>query len=193
MNELAKNLVLRRCPSARVPQSSGALSWPRKHETREDHMAHTLSRILAPTDFSTASDEALAYGKMLGDRLDASLLVLHVIEQPEIAGTWGAESYTAELPRIREAATRAAEDRLSRLSRAHRDVSRCQPRSWTVVPRERLWGRASTACRSHRHGHSWPERHGPFAIGKRHRESPPHGALPGAGRESESSDDRAAR
>jgi nucleotide-binding universal stress UspA family protein len=78
-------------------------------------MAHTLSRILVPTDFSTASDEALAYGKMLVDRLEASLLVLHVIEQPEIAGTWGAESYIAELPRIREAATRAAEDRLKQI------------------------------------------------------------------------------
>jgi nucleotide-binding universal stress UspA family protein len=81
-------------------------------------MTHTLSRILIPTDFSAASDEALAYSMMLGDRLGASLHVLHVIEEPEIAGTWGAESYIAELPRIREAAQKAAEERLGRLAGA---------------------------------------------------------------------------
>jgi nucleotide-binding universal stress UspA family protein len=78
-------------------------------------MTHALSRILIPTDFSAASDEALQYGKMLGERLGASLHVLHVIEEPEMAGAWGSESYIAELPRMREAAQRAAEERLSHI------------------------------------------------------------------------------
>jgi nucleotide-binding universal stress UspA family protein len=78
-------------------------------------VTHTLSRILVPTDFSSASDEALEYGKMLAARVGASLHVLHVIEEPEIAGAWGSEIYVAELPRIREAAQRAAEERLNQI------------------------------------------------------------------------------
>jgi nucleotide-binding universal stress UspA family protein len=79
-------------------------------------MTHVPSRILVPTDFSPASDEALEYAKTLGARLGASLHVFHVIEEPEVAGIWGAEVYAAELPRIREAAQRAAEDRLGQIA-----------------------------------------------------------------------------
>jgi nucleotide-binding universal stress UspA family protein len=78
-------------------------------------MRHALERILVPTDFSAASDEALEYGKMIGVRFGASLHVLHVIEEPDIAGAWGSEAYVGELPRIREAAQRAAEERLKQI------------------------------------------------------------------------------
>lgn len=87
-----------------------------------------LSRILVPTDFSDASDAALAYGKMLAERFGASLHVVHVIEQPVIAG--GLDIYATELPRILEAAQREAETRLSRLLT---DTERDQFRASTEV------------------------------------------------------------
>ena len=39
-------------------------------------------RILVPTDFSAQAEAALNYGKMLAETCGASLLVLHVIEDP---------------------------------------------------------------------------------------------------------------
>ena len=67
-------------------------------------MKPTLSRILLPTDFSPSSDAALEYATMLGERLGASVHVLHVIEGPDVAGGWGSEVFISELPRLREAA-----------------------------------------------------------------------------------------
>jgi nucleotide-binding universal stress UspA family protein len=70
---------------------------------------------MVPTDFSTSSDAAVEYAKMLAERLGASVHVLHVIEEPDAAGAWGSEVYISELPRIHEAAQREAETRLNEI------------------------------------------------------------------------------
>ena len=51
-------------------------------------MTPTFSHILVPTDFSSGSRLALDYALQLARRLDASVHVLHVTEDPAIAGMW---------------------------------------------------------------------------------------------------------
>jgi len=41
-----------------------------------------LKRILVPTDFSEASSAAIQYGQAFAEAFDASLCVLHVMEDP---------------------------------------------------------------------------------------------------------------
>jgi universal stress protein A len=53
----------------------------------------TIRTMLVPTDFSPASEQALAYARHLADRLGASLHLLHVIENPFAPGAF-MELYT---------------------------------------------------------------------------------------------------
>jgi nucleotide-binding universal stress UspA family protein len=76
-------------------------------------MKHTPSRILVPIAFSPSSNTALEYAKTLAEQLGASLHVLHVIEEPDVAGGWGSEVYISELPRIHEVAQRETEKQLN--------------------------------------------------------------------------------
>jgi nucleotide-binding universal stress UspA family protein len=59
-------------------------------------MLPTITRILVPTDFSTASDAALDFAKTVARTFGASLHLLHVFEDP-IVTTGFAEAY-APLP-----------------------------------------------------------------------------------------------
>jgi nucleotide-binding universal stress UspA family protein len=59
----------------------------------------TLKNILVATDFSEASDTALAYGRELAGRFGAALHVLHVAENIYIT-TFGAETYCAVAPNL---------------------------------------------------------------------------------------------
>ena len=42
--------------------------------------------VLAATDFSEASDDVVAYAADLAERLDRTLVILHAVEAPDLAG-----------------------------------------------------------------------------------------------------------
>jgi nucleotide-binding universal stress UspA family protein len=60
-----------------------------------------LKRILIPTDFSEASESAVMYGRALAEAFNASLHILHVIEDPFVYG-WTGEGYMPDIPSFRE-------------------------------------------------------------------------------------------
>ena len=70
-------------------------------------------RILVPTDFSDASDGALACARLMADRFGASMHLLHVLEDLRIEGPLGAEVFVSETPDTRTARLRDARERLS--------------------------------------------------------------------------------
>src|SRR4051812_48435519 len=59
-------------------------------------MTPTITRILVPTDFSTASDAALDFAKTVARTFGASLHLLHVFEDPIV--TAGITEAYAPLP-----------------------------------------------------------------------------------------------
>ena len=71
----------------------------------------SISRILVPTDFSEPSDEALQYAKGLAEKFNASLHVLHVLEDLA-AHAWTTEVYVSALPGVHEEMERQARERL---------------------------------------------------------------------------------
>ncbi len=81
-----------------------------------------FARILVPTDFSGPSDAALDCARVLQLRFGASIHLLHVLEDEEAAGPFGAEVFVTEPPEARAARLRDARERLShRLSAADRE------------------------------------------------------------------------
>jgi universal stress protein A len=78
-------------------------------------MTPTFTRILVPTDFSAGARLALDYAVQLARRLGASLHLLHVTEDPSIAGMW-TEAYVdiAQIRMEREAGARQLMDKLRR-------------------------------------------------------------------------------
>ena len=74
----------------------------------------SISRILVPTDFSEPSDEALQYAKGLAEKFNASLHVLHVLEDLA-AHAWTTEVYVSALPGVHEEMERQATERLGEL------------------------------------------------------------------------------
>jgi nucleotide-binding universal stress UspA family protein len=69
-----------------------------------------LQRILAPVDFSSASQHGLAFAAALAERFHARLHLLHVVEPP-VLPEWG----YAHIPRREAKLRRAAEERLPQL------------------------------------------------------------------------------
>jgi universal stress protein A len=78
-------------------------------------MPPTITRILVPTDFSSQADLALDYAKSFAERYGASLHLLHVLEDPFMAGAWSSEIYVADMPQVRATLVAEAEKRLARM------------------------------------------------------------------------------
>jgi universal stress protein A len=77
-------------------------------------MTPHFKKILVATDFSTASGNVIDYARLLSQRFGASLHVLHVIEDPLVAGG-GTEVYVSALLALREELGREAQKRLAEL------------------------------------------------------------------------------
>ncbi len=76
-------------------------------------MKDIVNRILVPTDFSGTSDVALEYARALAARFDATLHLLHVLDDPFVAEGLAAEAYITEAPSIRTSLLEDARTRLS--------------------------------------------------------------------------------
>ena len=73
-----------------------------------------LKNILVATDFSEPSDAALAYGRALAQRFDATLHLLHVAENV-FTRSFGGESYVTLLPDLQRDLEDDARKRLREL------------------------------------------------------------------------------
>ena len=71
-----------------------------------------ISSILVPTDFSDTADAALDYAFVIAERFGAAVHLLHVIDDPFMAGGVTGEAYIAEAPGIRSAMLSTAQSRL---------------------------------------------------------------------------------
>ena len=74
-----------------------------------------FTRILVPTDFSPASEAALAAALELADRFGASIHLLHVLEDPYSTSAYATEVYGFLPPGLRETWQENAEKRLDAL------------------------------------------------------------------------------
>lgn len=62
----------------------------------------SITRILVSTDFSATADTALEYATTLASRLGASIRLLHVFEDPYVAGFYASELYVPMPADVRE-------------------------------------------------------------------------------------------
>ena len=77
-------------------------------------MNFAISRILVPVDFSPHSDLAFRYAMALASRLEASVELLHVVEDPIATGAWNSEIPIPYLPEIQDNLIEAGRRRLER-------------------------------------------------------------------------------
>lgn len=73
-----------------------------------------LKTVLVPTDFSETSDVALRYGKALAGAFDASLHILHVVQEP-FAQPWAVEAYGFSLAALQQDWMREATERVEKI------------------------------------------------------------------------------
>lgn len=72
-----------------------------------------ITRILVPTDFSAASNEAFAFAKKIAERFDASLHLVHAFEDPFTTAAFAAEMYAPLPANLRDKMLRDIEQRLA--------------------------------------------------------------------------------
>ena len=77
-----------------------------------------ITRILVPTDFSETADAALEYAFLLASRFDASVQLLHVLDDPFVTDGFSPEAYIAEAPTLRTAMLKDAQARLTHRAEA---------------------------------------------------------------------------
>jgi len=72
----------------------------------------TLKNILVPFDFSECSDQALRYGLELARKFDATLHLVHVVQDPATQ-PWAAEGFAIPLLEVTDQWLKEAEERLA--------------------------------------------------------------------------------
>lgn len=78
-----------------------------------------ITRILVPTDFSAASDAALAYARVIGRQFSASVHLLHVFDDPFASGSFVADGIGLMPIELRESLFAEARARLAERLAAH--------------------------------------------------------------------------
>ncbi len=78
-----------------------------------------FTRILVPTDFSDASDAALAYARAIGRQFSASVHLLHVFDDPFASGAFVADGIGLMPVELRESLFKDARTRLADRLAAH--------------------------------------------------------------------------
>jgi nucleotide-binding universal stress UspA family protein len=72
-----------------------------------------IRRILVPTDFSEPSDSALGRARILARHLDASIHLLHVLDEATVPGSLGSEVFVTDTATARMARLNDARERLA--------------------------------------------------------------------------------
>jgi nucleotide-binding universal stress UspA family protein len=99
-------------------------------------MTDTITRILVPVDFSPHAERAFCYAITLAQRLGADVELLHVVDNPFVAGTWSAETYS---PNIDELLTELMADAEHRLDGLKESAAAMGVTAETLVLRGRPW------------------------------------------------------
>jgi len=85
-------------------------------------MSPQFKTILVATDFSQASEHALAYAQALATSFGSTLHLLHVVPDPVLASAWS-EAYAYDLTALGESLRSEAEQQLTERAKSIRDVA----------------------------------------------------------------------
>jgi nucleotide-binding universal stress UspA family protein len=75
-------------------------------------MAGRFTHFLVPTDFSPASDAAVACAKEMARAFNARLTLLHVVTDPRASGAWAPDVYVPASPEMRARFLQQAREQL---------------------------------------------------------------------------------